>query len=143
MAVAMLGHHEPHKRSSSSSRESGGGGASRTSRGGGGGGGDKGDSASEGDEEGDIDEQPDSEASFTHSPTVDPFCFPDASGACPLHALLVANTDASVELSLRILKERNELIYQGHGRTARGSNPSGQSHASLRSAACAAFCILI
>ena len=46
---------------------------------------------------------------------MDPFMVPDASGAYPLHALLVANTKASIELALRIMELRPDLITQAHG----------------------------
>ena len=39
----------------------------------------------------------------------------DASGAYPLHALLVANTKASIQLALRIMELRPDLITQAHG----------------------------
>lgn len=43
-----------------------------------------------------------------------PSAVPDAAGAFLIHALLVANTDASVTLALDIFRRRPELISQVH-----------------------------
>ena len=44
----------------------------------------------------------------------DPFHVPDASGAYPVHALLIANTHDSVALAMRLFAARPELIPQSH-----------------------------
>ena len=42
------------------------------------------------------------------------FLVPDSAGACVLHALLVSNTDASLELALALLEVAPKLLLQRH-----------------------------
>lgn len=46
--------------------------------------------------------------------SIDPFRVPDASGAYPMHALFIANSDAALDLGMRILAQRHDLITQVH-----------------------------